>query len=368
MTTRLQDRPRLAIKAAIKRASARARQEMQVLDRARLAQLDELYRRAGASLHAAAASYAGTDGSIRLETLNALIGQVESRLNDLSQARNQLLEDGLIEAARIGVAPMQVVPGVGIDTAQVAEDAVRFVHRFVAEDGLQLSDRIWRLDRNARETVTRAIESAVIQGHSASQAATDFLARGADVPADLRQKMRAANADAVGRSARSALLTDDEISARANAMRVFRTGITRAHGQAYREAGLKHPDVIGTRFLLSPNHPRVDVCDMHASANLYGLGPGVYPPGKSPWPAHPNTLSFEEVVFADEVTDDDHTGREDRISWLKRQEPEKQVAVLQSRKKASALRRDILKQHEIGTPWRVLQRRYRNRGIDIDAL
>ncbi len=45
------------------------------------------------------------------------------------------------------------------------------VRRFVAEDGLQLSDRAWRLDRHARDIIVNAIEMAVIQGHGATQAA-----------------------------------------------------------------------------------------------------------------------------------------------------------------------------------------------------
>jgi hypothetical protein len=73
--------------------------------------------------------------------------------------------------------------------------------------------------------------------------------------------------------------------------------INRAHGTAYLKGAEAHPDCVGTRFLLSPSHPEHDECDLHASANLYGLGPGVYPPGKTPWPAHPNTLSYVVAVF-----------------------------------------------------------------------
>ena len=41
------------------------------------------------------------------------------------------------------------------------------------------------------------------------------------------------------------------------------------------------------------------------------VGKGVYPTAKeTPWPAHPNTLSFVEMVFADEVTDADRAGKE----------------------------------------------------------
>lgn len=359
--------PRLAAKATIKRASARARATMNRFDRARLAELDALYRRAAASLEQDIMGYADSVGSLRLEVLRQLLAQVNARLDALSRARDDLFGPALLEAARIGVEPFASAPGIRIDVVRIPEEAVRFVQSFVGEDGLQLSDRIWRIDRGARQTVSEAIESAVIQGYSASQAVDAFLARGEQPPADLQAKVRASNAASVARSAKDALVGSDADSARANAMRVFRTEMNRAHGEAYRAAAFEHPDVIGTRFLLSPNHPRPDICDLHASVNRYGLGPGVYPPGKSPWPAHPNTLSYEEVVFADEVTDEDRKGKEDRLSWLERQAPGIQESIL-GRKKRAALDKGLLKENQIATPWRALKKRYEKQGIDVDEL
>ncbi len=68
--------------------------------------------------------------------------------------------------------------------------------------------------------------------------------------------------------------------------------------------------VVGTRFLLSKNHSQKDICDIHANINLFGLGAGVYPLGKSPLPAHKNTLSYEVAVFEDEVTEEDRLGKQ----------------------------------------------------------
>ncbi|KDM93378.1 hypothetical protein [Photobacterium galatheae] len=57
------------------------------------------------------------------------------------------------------------------------------------------------------------------------------------------------------------------------------------------------------------------------------------------WPcaAHPNTLSYEQVVFVDEVTKEDRISQTDRISWLKGQSREGQKAVLGHVKKVAAL-------------------------------
>jgi hypothetical protein len=95
----------------------------------------------------------------------------------------------------------------------------------------------------------------------------------------------------------------------------------------------------------------------------------VYPSReRCPWPAHPNTLSFVQIVFVDEISEEDRAGKLSRIDWLRGQPPGVQAAVLRSRHKAGALRAGILRENEIATPWRVLRRRYERRGIDIDQL
>jgi hypothetical protein len=70
-------------------------------------------------------------------------------------------------------------------------------------------------------------------------------------------------------------------------------------------------------------------CDLLAAQNLYGLGPGVYPSReKTPWPAHPNTLSFVQMVFDDEVTEADRSGKETELQALQRLAPEIRAGVL----------------------------------------
>ena len=70
-------------------------------------------------------------------------------------------------------------------------------------------------------------------------------------------------------------------------------------------------------------------CDLLAEQNLYGLGKGVYPSAKAcPWPAHPNTLSFVEMVFEDEITDADRAGKETVTAAMARLSPEVRQGVL----------------------------------------
>jgi len=111
------------------------------------------------------------------------------------------------------------------------------------------------------------------------------------------------------------------------------------------------------RFLLSPAHPEPDICDLHAAANLHGLGPGVYPNReKCPWPAHPNTLSYVEVVFKDEITDADRAGKETVNEALARLTPEQRKGVL-GVNKAKVFEAGKLKQGMVKSSWRSVQKR-----------
>mgnify|MGYP006909076744 CR=1 FL=1 len=360
----LAENPRTATKAGIKRASKSARGKMRQLDKEQISQLERAYRQAVEDIGAYLKGRAGDDNTLRLEVMRDLMDQANARLAALAGERDDLLNIGLFNAADLGAQPFAET---GLSLMKVADDAVRKVTQFVADDGLQLSTRIWNLNHQADEIITQSIQRAIIQGHSASQAAQEFLARGANIPADLAKNINASQWDKIYAQIKNGLLTGDG-SAYSNAKRVFRTEINRAHGEAYQGAAFEHPDVIGTRFLLSPNHPKTDICDMHARVNRYGLGPGVYPKDKNPWPAHPNTLSFTEVVFADEVSDEDRAGKEDRIEWLKKQPAGVQESVLASRKKRAALERGLITENQIGTPWNVLKKRFERKGIDVEKL
>lgn len=361
------DNRRTQIKSSIKRASTAVRAGANRLDRQALDELTELYRRSAYQIGEIVNSYADRDGTLRLDVMRELLGQTEAQIDQLSAMRNQLLDEKMLETAVLATTPFQQVASeLNSTLTRIANDAVAQAKRFMDADGLQLSDRLWRLDNHAKRVVGDNIQTAIIQGYSAAQAAREFLSRGEGVPSSVSQNIRAANASAVSRKASAALLTA-EGNPYSNALRVFRTEINRSHIEAYRNTAESHPDAIGTRFLLSPNHPEVDICDMHARANLYGLGPGVYPFGKSPLPAHPNTLSYEEIVWRDEITVEDRENKVERLDWLKSQSDSRQIQILGVRK-AWMLKEGFLQQNMIATPWYVLKARLEKQGIDIPKI
>ena len=344
-------------RAAIARAAAKARRALSKQDRTQAGVLAAEYKQAAADIASIIARQPVP--TLRTAVLAQLLNEINVRLRTLGDARNRVLMQNLNAAAALGASPWTTTSASGL-----AEQAVRFTVEHKHADGLTLSDRIWRADKNARDAVGQTITQAVVQGQSASQAAAEIVRQGlgdsltAEVEAGLAQ---AAPAQVARRVQRQIFTTTDADTAYAQALRLARTELNRAHGEAFRAGAFEDPDVIGTRFLLSPRHKKADVCDMHARVNRYGLGPGVYPKGRSPWPAHPNTLSFEEQVYRDEISADDKAGKEDRIAWLKKQPRSRRETVLGGKRKADAFDAGLIGERSINTPWRVLKKRLKGK-------
>ncbi len=352
--------------AAIRRASIEARRSLREFTAQQLETLRASYARTVRELGDLIADAAGSASTVRLAELRRLRTQIEARLEALTDRTAAQINSALATAAEYGTAAL-----VGWTQSQAlleaAADAVRHVQQFRFADGLQLSDRIWRVGIEQRQQIGELIERAVIQGHGASQAALEYINRGQGVPGELLTQQQMASPVRMTRGVNS-LLTGSDAEGYRNALRVFRTEINRAHGEAYVRSLGQTEGVAGVRFRLSPNHRVRDICDMHAAVNRYGLGPGVYPVDRHPWPAHPETISYLEVVFADEITDEDRAGQQTRIEWLKGQPAAVQAAVLGGQRKRSALQAGLLTERQITTPWYVLQKRYEAQGVDVQQL
>ena len=343
-----------------------AQQATNQLDTKAMQQLEQMYQATLAEIHNLLENASDGLGEIRLSQLSQLSRDIESALQQLSEQQKVVLSDGIISAAENGGSSfIQTVTASAVKSS--VDDAIYAVKNFKQKDGLQLSERLWRVERNAKEVVAGAVERAVILSQSASEAAQEFQRNSQPIPAHIQQQMKMSGVDSLKRTTAQSLMKDEGAPYH-QIKRVMRTEINRAHGMAFQNAAFEDGMVVGTKFKLSPNHPKRDVCDMHAKANLHGLGEGVYPQGKSPWPAHPNTLSYEQVVFVDEVTDEDRAGQTNHIDWLKKQDRETQKGVLGHDKKVSALNQGHLSKSMITTPWKHLEPKLKRKGIDTATL
>jgi len=351
--------------AAIKRATQQARNAMRELDRQTIEQLILLYERAAETVRHQVHAAADAGDRIPEYRLRSLLANIEDAIERLGVERDAMLRAAIDQAASLGVRPFtaQGTLAVGGTEAvldagaaqRIHEAAVEFVVRFQQGDGLVLSERLWRLNQGAKEALQRAIGGAVVRGISATRAAQELMLRGQAVPGTMQQLDRAGTAGHVAKLAD--LLTSEDGGEVWKAERVFRTEINRAHGEAFMASAEKTPGFAGFRFLLSPAHPKPDICDLLAAQNLHGLGPGVYPSRElTPWPAHPNTLSFLEIVFADEISEADRAGKETELQALQRLAPEIRAGAL-GKGKAEYFDRGLLTKGMTRAPLREVDRR-----------
>lgn len=90
--------------------------------------------------------------------------------------------------------------------------------------------------------------------------------------------------------------------ARYNAERIARTEMARAYADGQMNRYINDDDVVALKWTLSSRHPRYDICDFYANADLYGLGKGIYPKDKFPkLPAHPHCMCRVSPVYDFEV-------------------------------------------------------------------
>ena len=83
------------------------------------------------------------------------------------------------------------------------------------------------------------------------------------------------------------------------ANRIARTELHRARIEQRALEWMGQEWVKTIRIRLSPRHPKADICDYHANADLYGLGPGIYPKAVAPLPPfHPFCLPGDAMITA----------------------------------------------------------------------
>jgi hypothetical protein len=151
-------------------------------------------------------------------------------------------------------------------------------HTWVDPSGYRLSDRIWQTSLRTRMKIDALLADGIRNGVSATDLAKTLARFLLPNRADLRTNKP------YGRNAAF------------DAMRLARTEIARAHGQASKAAAIANPFVDFSDYHLSSRHPRVDVCDTIASVGMNGERlRNPYPVEECPVPVastHPQCLCY----------------------------------------------------------------------------
>ncbi|MEW6540580.1 MAG: DUF6883 domain-containing protein [Bacillota bacterium] len=163
--------------------------------------------------------------------------------------------------------------------ARAVEAAWQRTHK-----GLKVSDRIWRTGENYGKQLTRLVQESAAAGQDAVKTARMLERYVKQGTGTLLRDYPEAWERLKGR-------VPKDISY--EALRLARTEATAAFGQASINSARLTPSYVGIKYCLSAQHRIYDICDVLATADEDGLGPGVYAAGNEPvYPAHPNTLSF----------------------------------------------------------------------------
>lgn len=81
---------------------------------------------------------------------------------------------------------------------------------------------------------------------------------------------------------------------------IARTEIMAAEHETHVQGAIDSPIVRAIRWRLSSRHSHRDVCDVLAEQDIYGLGPGLYDPRRTPPRPHPRDICIQEdVLFED---------------------------------------------------------------------
>ena len=170
-------------------------------------------------------------------------------------------------------------------------------------DGLRLSRRIWRLDEEGLAGIRGAVYAGVADSKSAWQIAEEveqYLGAGQGCPRWTRYRLYGLTKTQIAQGHRGGLYSGDECAEQGvayKALRLARTEIQTVHHLAGQRIREQLPFVEGEQVVLSPAHPRRDICDevIEAAPN----GDGVYAVGEVQLPLHPNCICDQRAVMMD---------------------------------------------------------------------
>ncbi|CUU46973.1 hypothetical protein [Clostridium beijerinckii] len=156
------------------------------------------------------------------------------------------------------------------------------------QNGLYLSDRIWSKAQKYRKNMADVIQAAVAEGQDCTKTARaleQYVLKGKKTLASEYPNMMARIGNRV----------PSDVSY--EALRLARTEMTSAFGEATLSAAKVSPSCRGVKYILSASHPKPDICDDITGTDKHGLGIGVYPVDEAPiYPFHPNCLCITTTV------------------------------------------------------------------------
>lgn len=200
--------------------------------------------------------------------------------------------------------------------------ALQVAQQRVYSDGLNLSQRIWRLEQGGMQAIRNTVATGMAQRTSAVELAQQLegqLNAGEDWPRWTRARLSKMDARERAQDAKGLLRSASDVPPGGssgisyNALRLARNEIQTANHAVTSDIAIHSPWVTGRKVVLSPAHPKSDQCDTFAAggpydktANFLPLHPQCVTPGQLVWTKR-GRIPVESVQVGDEVLT--HEGR-----------------------------------------------------------
>jgi hypothetical protein len=165
--------------------------------------------------------------------------------------------------------------------------AIQVAQQRIYSDGLNLSQRIWRLEQGGMQTIRNTVASAMAERTSAwdlAQRLEGQLNADAQWPQWSEQRLfrmdarqRAQSKAGLWRTAADRARANSDVTGTLsppggvsyNALRLARNEIQAANHAVTSDIAQNFPGIVGRKVVLSPAHPRHDVCDAVAAGGPY---------------------------------------------------------------------------------------------------
>ena len=245
-----------------------------------------------------------TIGELTRNHLMALEKSLSREAEKIQKATQALTRSGMEQAVGLGARPIDNHLTRAIREADVGLDFLKLQRGFGdintaavealwarTHKGFTVSKRIWNHTQAAKNAMRDLVHTGVATGRDVVKVARDlerYVRQGARTLAEDYPNMMAR----MGRRIPKDLCYE--------ALRLARTEYSNAFMEGVYSRGRVNPSYQGVRFMLSDAHPEQDICDDLASADLYNMGPGVYPAGEEPVNPHPNCYSEDTEVYTNE--------------------------------------------------------------------
>lgn len=218
----------------------------------------------------------------------------------IEEKLSQIIDDGLIISVEAGAhqsrqATLSILKKADIDWKPIEKGFFRVNDSAVETmkqrsiKGLNLSDRIWDKSVKTRRTIGDIVQSAISEGEHPTKVAEmleSYVKNGA-------------NTFAVNYPNMMERMGNLPMDLSYEALRLARTEMAAAYGEATKQAAELNPAAKGIRWKLSNAGVTCDVCKDYANHDS-GLGKGVYRVDELPdYPAHPNCLCVLITVNID---------------------------------------------------------------------